>query len=296
MLINTLVKDIYKTITVKNGWFTDELAASYATDVSKRLQEMWNEDRLRPGKRNLRMSALGPKCPRHLWYSVHHPELAEPLPAPAEIKFSFGHMIEAEAIALAKASGHSVTGEQDVLELDGVIGHRDCVIDGCVVDVKSTSGIGFGKFQTMDYSVYDSFGYLDQLDAYVVASYEDPLVTVKDRGYILAVHKELGKMHLYEHKVRPDHIRSRITNYKRIVGQNVPPTCECGVLPVGKSGNFKLDTRASYSAFKWECFPNLRTFIYSDGPQYYSVVNKKPQRSDGTFLTEVDKFGNVIYR
>src|SRR6266849_6159935 len=40
---------------------------------------------------------------------------------------------------MAKAAGHEVLGEQDELTLDGVVGHRDCVIDGCIVDVKTTS-------------------------------------------------------------------------------------------------------------------------------------------------------------
>lgn len=287
MEIKSLVRDIYATIKKKDGWFTDELAQAYAKDVSTRLQIQLSDTRLGPQK--LRMSGLGPKCPRQLWYSIHHPELAEPLPATAEIKFSFGHMIEALAITLAKASGHEVTGEQDVLELDGVVGHRDCVIDGCVVDVKSSSSIGFSKFQTLDYSKHDGFGYLDQLDAYVVASHEDPLVRVKDKGYILAVDKTLGKMHLYEHTVRPESIRNRIKEYSSIIGQSTPPYCRCGTIPEGKSGNIRLDVRASYSPYKYSCFPGLRTFIYSSGPVYLTKVVRKPD------VSEVDRYGNYVY-
>lgn len=287
MEIRNLVRDIYNTIKKKDGWFTDELAQTYATDVSKRLQFQLLDTR--QGPRKLRMSGLGPKCPRALWYSIHHPELAEPLPAPAEIKFSFGHMIEALAIVLAKATGHEVTGEQDVLELDGVIGHRDCVVDGCVVDVKSASSISFSKFKNPEYEKFDGFGYLDQLDAYVVASYEDPLVRVKDKGYILAVDKQLGNMWLYEHKVRETSIRTRIRNYQAIISLGTPPRCECGTVAQGKSGNVKLDTRASYSPYKFCCFPNLRTFIYASGPEYLTKVMRKPD------VTEVDKYGTVVY-
>jgi len=42
-----------------------------------------------------------------------------------------------------------------------ILGHRDCVIDGCVVDVKSTSSIGFKKFRDGSIKHSDSFGYLD---------------------------------------------------------------------------------------------------------------------------------------
>lgn len=219
---------------------------------------------------------MGPKCPRALWYSIHHPERAEPLPPWAEIKFAYGHIIEALAITLAKASGHHVVGEQDVLELDGIRGHRDCVIDGCTVDVKSTSSIGFQKFKLPDYSVVDSFGYLDQLDGYVVAAADDPLVQVKDRGYILAIDKTLGHMHVYEHRVRPDQIKERISNYKEIVGERKAPACTCGTRPSGSSGNIELDIRASYSPYKYCCFPNLRTFIYEKGPRYLTKVVRTP--------------------
>lgn len=291
MQIHSLIKDI-DNIVVQENWFTDELGESFAKEVSARLKIHYNDQR---ASGTLRMSGLGPKCPRALWYSVHHPELAEPLPASAIKKYSFGHIIEAQTIMFAKAAGHIVTGEQDVLELDGILGHRDCVIDGCVVDVKSTSSIGFGKFQTRNYAPFDSFGYLEQLDAYVVASSADPLVTVHDKGYILAVDKQLGKMHLYEHTVRPEHIAQRIKEYKHIVGHSNPPPCMCGTVKHGESGNIKLDTRASYSAYKYCCFPHLRTFLYKEGPVYLTVVKRRPQRQDGSYVTEVDKAGRVVY-
>ena len=61
----------------------------------------------------------------------------------------------------------------------------------------------------------DSFGYLDQLSGYVVASSQDPLVRIKDRGYILAIDKTLGHMVLYEHKIREDNIHERISQAKK---------------------------------------------------------------------------------
>lgn len=229
----------------------------------------------------LRLSKMGPMCPRHLWYSIHRPELAEPLPAEAIFKFSFGHTIEAQAISLAKAAGHDVCGEQDELVVDGVKGHRDCVIDGHVVDVKSCSGRMFEKLEGRSLSNDDPFGYLDQLDGYMVGSFDDDLVRVKDRGFIWAIHKELGKMCLYEHKLRESSIRQRIASHIHVVSQSVPPPCTCGTVDDGKSGNRKLDVKASYSAFKHCCFPNLRTFLYAgkDGgkrPVYLTHVVRTP--------------------
>lgn len=283
--INTLVDDIYATISKKDGWFTETLAADLGKDISITLRSQLGEDR--PAGR-LRLSQMGPKCPRALWYSVHNPELAEPLPAYAEIKFSFGHILEALAITLAKAAGHEVTGEQDELVLDGVKGHRDCVIDGCLVDVKSAASRSFQKFKDKSIRENDTFGYLDQLDGYMVASLDDPLVKVKDKAYLFAIDKQLGHMVLYEHHLRESSIRNRVRTYKAIVERDEPPPCTCGVEPDGKGGNLKLDTRASYNNFKYCCFPNLRTFLYSDGPRYLARVAKLPN------VPEVTKDGKLV--
>lgn len=290
MKIETLVNDIYETIKRKDGWFTDEIRDAFGNSVGSRLQAQLGEKARAP---TLRLSQMGPRCPKALWHSIHTPELAEPLPPWAEIKYAYGHMIEALAIALAKASGHEVTGEQDEVYLDGIVGHRDCVIDGAIVDIKSSSSPGMDKFFNKTIAETDSFGYLDQLDGYVVASADDPLVRIKDKGYILAVDKTLGHMCLYEHRVREEQIRARIREYKSIVEETKPPACQCGTEPYGESGNIALDLKASYSPYKHVCFPNLRTFIYSKGPVYFTRVVKVPTFK-GVPLMEVDKYGNKV--
>jgi len=213
---------------------------------------------------SLRLSKMGEMCPKHLWYSIHHPELAEPLPAEAIFKFSFGHTIEAQALALAKAAGHEVLGEQDELVVDGIKGHRDCVLDGCVVDVKSCSGRMFEKFEKKTIAHDDPFGYLAQLDGYMVGSADDPLVRTKDRGYIWAIDKTLGKMVLYEHRLRVELILERIARQKRIISLGTPPPCECKTVKHGESGNIRLAATATYSPFKFQCNPHLRVFKYTD--------------------------------
>jgi len=232
---------------------------------------------------------MGPKCPRQLWYSIHRPELAEPLPPSAVVKFTYGYLLEALVISWAKAAGHEVTGEQDELVVDGIKGHRDCVIDGCLVDVKSCSSIAFRKIKDGLLAQDDSFGYLDQLDGYLVGSRNDPLVRVKDRGYILAVDKQLGHLALYEHIGRPEGVRQRIADYKRIVNGSSPPPCTCECMPDGQSGNIKLGVKASYSPYKWHCFPHLRCFIYAKGPVYLTKVVRKPD------VIEIDQHGKIVY-
>lgn len=238
---------------------------------------------------SLRLSQMGPRCPCALWHSIHAPDEAEPLPPWAKFKYAYGTIIEALAIELARLAGHDVRGEQDTLVVDGIVGHRDCVIDGCVVDVKSTSSRGFQKFKDGSIRLDDSFGYLDQLDGYLVGSLQDPIVTVKDRGYLLAIDKQLGHMCLYEHRVREQAIRNRIREFKEIVGRDRAPACTCGTVPDGASGNIRLDVKASYNPFKFCCNPNLRTFLYSGGPRYLTKVIRKPD------VTEIDKHGNIVY-
>lgn len=289
MQIQTLVPDIYRTIKNKNdGWFTAALGDALGTRISSVVRTQLGDERPQP---RLRISKLGPQCPRALWYSLYRPELAVPLEPWAEIKFSFGHILEALAITLAKASGHEVTGEQDAVSADGILGHRDCVIDGCIVDVKSSSSLSMAKFRSVNFEADDNFGYLDQLDGYLYGSADDPLVTVKDRAYILAIDKQLGSMVLYEHKFRPAHIKARIASHKRVAEAKEPPACQCGTRPYGLSGNIELDVRASYSDFKWACHPHLRCFKYADKPVYFTKVVKRPQ----DHIRELNKYGQQIF-
>lgn len=293
--INTLIPDIYQLLKEKeDGWFTTELARRLSDDLAGRLQSQLGSKKSRP---TLRMSGLGKRCPRALWYSFHHPELGEPLPPWAEVKFAFGAIIEGLTLTLVKACGHSVEGEQDELRFEGIVGHRDAVIDGVTADVKSASSLSFQKFKTSDYGLVDSFGYLEQLDAYTLAAASDPLVLSKNEGVILAVDKQLGHMHLYAHNVtneRSDNLRARIRYYKTIVSLDHPPKCECETESVGVSGNIKLGWKASYSPYKWECFPNLRAFKYSGGLDYFTKVIKRPINKYGP-LPEIGRNGQTIY-
>ena len=285
--IHTLIKDIYAVVGSKDGWFDQALAQDFSREVGQRLVESIAPRDKVPA---LRLSKMGECCPCALWHSIHTPELAEPYEPWTLIKFTYGHILETFVIAMARAAGHEVTGEQDEVILDGVKGHRDCVIDGCVVDVKSVNSMGFQTVKSgmvaQDIFLRD---YLDQLDGYVVASHADPLVKVKDKGYILAIDKVKGHLALYEHRVRPDHIRERIASHKRFVDRDEPLHCTCGTVADGKSGNIKLDLKASYNNFKYCCNPNVRKFIYAGGPVYLTKVVRLPD------VREVDRYGKTVY-
>lgn len=289
--IQTLIKDIYDVVGSNEGWFTGAIAEDFSRELNLKLVE---RSQPRNERGTLRLSKMGEYCPCQLWHSVHSPMDAERPQPHALIKFTYGDILETLVIALAKAAGHEVTGEQDEVTLDGVKGHRDCVIDGCIVDVKSVNSLGFQKVKS-GLVPTDPFlrDYLDQLDGYTVASYEDPLVRIKDKAYIVFIDKVLGKLALYEHYVREASIRSRIETYKRIV-EGPCPACSCGKVPDGKAGNIKLDVKASYNPFKYQCNPNLRTFIYSDGPRYLTKVVKRPMYQ-GVPVLEVDRHGKIVH-
>lgn len=283
--IHTLIKDVQDVLTRNDRSVADHLSEGIVGEVGPRIHAAFGP---KDERTSLRLSQMGPRCPRSLWASIHSPSVQEPLPPHAILKYTYGHLIESLLIALAKTAGHEVTGEGDALYVDGIRGHRDCVIDGCIVDVKSASSLGFKKFQDKSIQQNDPFGYLDQLDGYLVGSREDSLVRVKDRAYLWACDKTLGHMCLYEHRLREDHIRNRIASYKAIVASDIPPKCTCGTVPDGKSGNIKLDVKASYNPYKYFCFPNLRTFLYASGPVFLTQVKRVPD------VPEVNKHGVVI--
>ncbi len=284
--IHTLIPDIYHLVGKKTGWFNDVLASELGHEISLKVQQRFAPIERKP---SLRLSQMGDTCPCALWHSIHHPELAEAFPGWAQIKFMYGDLVESMIIALAKAAGHTVEGEQDAVSVDGIVGHRDCVIDGCLVDVKSANSRSFQKFKSKELAT-DPFSsaYLDQLDGYLVGSADDPIVRQKDRGFLLGVDKNLGHMALYQHELRPTRIRERIKEAKRIVELPSPPRCTCGTVPEGKSGNIRLDLKASYNNFKFCCFPNVRKFIYANGPVYLTKVVRLPD------VMEEDRYGRII--
>ena len=167
--IKTLVSDIEAVLLQKGGW--DEASREYLT---KNIGEAADRRLSIPtGKhtRGLRMSNIGTPCTRKLWYYCNLPETVENTSTPSmALKYFYGDVIESLVLSLAKAAGHDVSGEQDELMVEGIKGHRDCVIDGMLVDVKSASSQSFGKFRYNQLKSDDPFGYIKQLTAYLYAS------------------------------------------------------------------------------------------------------------------------------
>lgn len=222
------------------------------------------------------MSNVGTPCERKLWYSVNQPEKGEELPPSAKLKFLYGDCIELLLLFLAEASGHEVEGTQDEQEIEGIKGHRDAVIDGTIIDVKSASTFSFKKFEEGTLAQNDSFGYIDQLQSYLYAGQTDDKVTDKDRAGFLVADKTLGHicLDLHERKNIP---YDKIYNHKKsVVNSDRLPDRGFDSEADGASGNRKLGINCSYCDFKAECWPSLRTFIYSNGPRFLTEVAREP--------------------
>lgn len=252
--INTLVRDIQGRLTSGQP-FDEDTVQTFAHSLAKKLASRLSEERGPPA---LRLSNLG-KPARQLWYSINRPELAKPLSASTRFKFLFGDVIEELVMFLARAAGHEVTDEQKEVEVNGVKGHIDGLIDGRLVDVKSASTASYNRFKEGLRPEDDSFGYLTQIGAYASA-------LGKPLGSFVAVDKTLGNIVVDTHDLEDVQDYSRLVAERRdILAQPEPPARCFDDEKEGESGNRKLGFVCSYCPFHRACWPGLRSFQYARG-------------------------------
>lgn len=271
--IDTLVPDILAVL--KDG--VEEIPPSAIDNLSKSIADAVVLSLTeRQNKATLRMSNIGTPCNRKLWYAVNEPEEKEELSGEVRMKFLFGHILEDILLFLAELAGHRVEGRQDEQEILGIKGHRDAVIDGVLVDVKSASTYSFKKFEEGKLAEDDAFGYIDQIQSYLHCAQDDPVVTDKERCAFLVIDKTLGNICLDVHK-KTSFPMEKIVEYKKdMVARPEPPSRGFDPVPEGKSGNMKLPTVCSYCDFKKRCHPNVRTFLYASKPVFLTKVVREP--------------------
>lgn len=233
----------------------------------------------------IRFSALG-KPDRQVWFdSRPESEVDEPLLPKTYLKFLYGDVIEQLYLYLAKEAGHEVKDEQREIEVDGVKGHIDAIIDGTVVDLKSASSFGYKKFEAGTVEQDDPFGYVAQL-----AGYASELTPGEDAAW-WAVDKSSGDnciTTLSKTTIKYHNPKERIEHLKEVLKSEEPPELCYEPVPDGKSGNLKLPTPCSYCKYKYRCHPDARLFLYSSGPRYLTKVAKEPN------VPEVDKNNGKI--
>ena len=277
MKIETLVDDIYKLMQdkeVPDGVNLDTEIDRFGEHVKSLMTTLFTEKR-EPNPR-LRMSNIG-KGERYLWNEAQLLE-TEAIDSPTLIKFMYGHLIEEMLIFMVRASGHKVSEEQKEVEVAGIKGHIDCLIDDELVDIKSASTFSFKKFKEGTLKDNDPFGYIDQIKGYAHA-------LEKTRYGWLAMDKQHGHLTVLQYDAKDlspaPSVVDRIETLKTVVASpDAPERCYEDV-PDGKSGNRKLSMNCSYCKFKHHCWPDLRTFHYSTGPKYLTTVARQPNVREG---------------
>lgn len=276
--INKLVDDIYAVLEGKGGW-----TGTIGSMMGKSIAMMANSRFSKPQepRRYLSLSSVGTDCKRKLWYRINDDDNQEVPDGAALLKFFYGDMIEELVLSLVEAAGHSLTGQQDRMDCFGVKGHRDAVIDGMTVDVKSASPFAFQKFKEHKLADDDPFGYLSQLSSYVAAAKDDPLVTNKTHGAFLVVNKVTGEIVLdvYDLTNRIDYKEKEIEKVRTMIKGDLPET-RLDPVPFDKKnpeGNLKLCTSCSLCPHKKVCWPEARTFQYSYGPVTLTKVVNEPR-------------------
>jgi len=272
MDITHLPEDIYNLFN--RGESCDMGAFGEAVAASARRAFIGHD---RKGK--LGLSMMG-KCPRSLWYHVHDFEPEEFKPN-VRMKFYFGDAIEDIVLHFAEAAGHKVEMKQHEVEVAGIKGHIDAIVDGMLVDVKSASTYSFRKFREGKLRQDDPFGYISQLSSYLYACQDMEQLKVKDKAAFIVVDKQHGHIHVDIHDMTEDlkTIESQIERVRNAANADSPPPRPYQTV-MDRSGNEKLPLNCSYCNHKWNCYPGLRGFYSQRGPVFYSVVNREPDMKE----------------
>lgn len=278
---DTLIKDIYKLMQNKtpDSAVDVESAIDSFGEACKKLMRKEFGNSKNFDSRKLRMSNIG-KTDRYLWNHCHNVGPKEKMQSHTLVKFMYGHLIEEMLLLLTRLSGHTVTHEQALAEVQGIKGSMDCKIDGVVTDVKSASPFGFKKFKDGSLAFDDPFGYIDQIKGYARSEGETEvgwLAMDKVNGHLAFLKYDLEDEEAPAYPVLKKDIEERIIHIKEMVKQEEPPELCHATVPDGKSGNMKLAMGCSYCHFKHACYPELRTFLYSSGPRYLTEVVNEPK-------------------
>jgi len=274
--LDTLVADIYRVVEGKGGW--DETVTKFlSTSIANVAEARFSQEQV--PRNYLSLSSLGTPCDRKLWYKINQTEDSEPLSAETLGTFFYGDLLEALILSLAVAAGHKVEGMQDRVDVHGIKGSRDAVIDGVTVDVKSSSKYGFEKFKNHRLREEDPFGYISQLSSYVYAGKEDPLVINKTEGAFLVVQKDRFKLCLdrYDFTEEMGSKEEEVERVKSLVAGPIPEERISPVPQSKTSENTVLSTTCGYCEFRKVCWPEARTFLYSTGPVFMVDVVNEPR-------------------
>jgi len=274
--LDTLVSDIYSLLEGKLVG-DDSVLEKFGPELGKVFAKRFSSSR-EERVPTLRMSNIGRPL-RQLWYELNGYK-AEEISGKTLLKFSYGDLTESLVLVLAEASGHEVKDFQDEIEVEGIKGHIDAVIDGVLVDVKSCSPYSFDKFKTGSLleEGNDPFGYVAQLSGYAHAK--------KLPAAWVAFNKQSGELcilKLPQEKIDEYNVIGRINQVREVIASKcIPERCYSDE-PDGKSGNRKLGISCSYCSYKQSCWDDanggtgLKVYSYSTGPRFLTTVVREPK-------------------
>ena len=275
--INTVVKDVNKIFSQIGSGKPVELPEKKVDILLSNLKEVlhqWSTPREKSV--GLRMSNVG-RPNRQLWYDIKSNKDQEELSPAVIFRFLYGHVVEELLLFFVDLAGHKVEHQQAEVNVLGLKGHVDCIIDDVVIDIKSASDFSFRKFKDGKLSQDDPFGYLAQL-----AAYEHGFG--KSGGGFLVANKSSGEICLYiPDELEVPNIESRLETVRTELKEDVPPRERCyPIIAKGKSGNMGLHNSCKWCRHKFQCNPDLRVFKYSNTLEYLTKVEVLPSVEEVT--------------
>jgi len=277
--IERAIPDVYKLLSTKdmvNGVDVEAECVRFGEEMAQVMRDAMGPEQDRAGR--LRLSNIG-KPDRQI-YNSYNGIAGQDIAGATHIKFLYGHLTEAMLVSLLRLSGHSVTKQQQEVEVEGVKGHIDCFIDGRLVDIKSASGFSLKKFKKNTLHTDDPFGYIQQLQAYAYALGETKfswLAMDKSSGELALLTYDTEDKSAPYAKVLEQDISERVKYLKDMVlSAQVPSVCYEPV-PEGTAGNMRLASGCTYCDYLENCWPEAREFGYAGKHKWLTKVVKEPR-------------------
>ena len=142
--LEDIVDNIYKSLEpLSEGSpisLSDENIEKTVSDIKEALIN-WS----RPSERNknfaLRMSNVG-RPARQLWFENKNPTENNITPS-NQIRFLYGHLLEAIALMLARVANYEVTDEQKEIEVDGIKNQKALLMEASLLYLKIAENFVF---------------------------------------------------------------------------------------------------------------------------------------------------------
>ncbi len=269
--IDTLVSDIrdlleHPTLKRPDRDLTLDAVNGMASAILKPFKE-------RSNGYSLRMSSIGKGIRKHWFESRFGTETPD---AESKMRFVMGDIMEEYLFYLAKLTGHAVTHQQHVVNIEGVEGHIDSIIDGhALVDGKTASDNNYKKFVNGLTPEKDEYGYIYQLAGYYQGLTNEGF-NLDTVGW-LAINKSNSNFGFYKFDIaKLPSAKDRIITIKKALDKDKAPEAICeGAEPKeADNGNKEMSFKCRYCPFKDKCWTDYKVYRYANGDKFFTEVTK----------------------